>query len=143
MRIASGWHRYGARALALAVLCVGLALAAAGPTPAGATEARPPVAPPAPARHGGGFALVLLGYRQALEQLTLDLRGRAAELADGAEMAPAELAAAVDRVTAGADPLALIDTASCGPSLCSRLLSRVRSGVARVTALPSARSALT
>jgi hypothetical protein len=93
MRITSGWHRYGARALALAVVGVALALAAAGPTPVGATETGPAVAPPAPARHGGGgFALVLLGYRQALEQLTLDLRGRAAELADGAEMAPAELA---------------------------------------------------
>jgi hypothetical protein len=94
MRIASGWHRRGARALALAAVGVGLALAAAGPAPAGATEAGPPVAPPAPVRHGGGgFALVLLGYRQALEQLTLDLRGRAAELAGGAEIAPAELAA--------------------------------------------------
>jgi hypothetical protein len=42
----------------------------------------------APQHGGGGFALLLLDYRQALEGLIVALRQGAAELAAGAAMAP-------------------------------------------------------
>jgi small-conductance mechanosensitive channel len=61
------------------------------------------------AQHGGGgFALLLLAYRQDLERLIEALRAGAAELADGAAMAPAEMMGALHRVTAGTDPLLLV-----------------------------------
>ncbi len=72
-----------------------------------ARAAEPAIAAP-PQHGGGGFALLLLDYRMALERLTEDLRERTAELAAGAEMAPAEIRAALQRVTAGADPVFLV-----------------------------------
>jgi small-conductance mechanosensitive channel len=110
MTIASRSSRGIGRRLALAVVIAGLTLPAAGQTPVPATAPEGSAATAAPQeRHGGGgFALVLLGYRQALEHLTLDLRARASELADGAGMAPAEMMAALERVTAGANPVLLV-----------------------------------
>jgi small-conductance mechanosensitive channel len=79
--------------------------AAPGATPAAnaAAEAHAP-----PQHGGGGFALLLLDYRLALERLTEDLRERAAELAAGADMVPAEMMGALHRVTGGTDPVLLV-----------------------------------
>ena len=67
-------------------------------------------APPATqSQHGGGgFAPLLLDYRLVLERLTEDLRERTAELAAGVDMVPAEMRGALQRVTAGADPVLLM-----------------------------------
>jgi hypothetical protein len=62
----------------------------------------------APQHGGGGFALLLLDYRQDLERLTGALRQGTAELAEGAAMAPAEMMGALQRVTAGTDPILLV-----------------------------------
>jgi hypothetical protein len=73
-----------------------------------------PVSPPAtahsvqPQHGGGGFALVLLHYRLALEQLTDDVREYGAELIAGAHLLPAELAGAWRRVTEDTNPASLI-----------------------------------
>ena len=67
-----------------------------------------PGAAAAPQHGGGGFALLLLDYRMALERLTEDLRERAAELTAGADMVPTEIRDALYRVTAGADPAFLV-----------------------------------
>ena len=92
------WRGIIGRRLALVALAASLALPAL---------AQAPAAPPE--RHGGGgFALLLLDYRQELERLTMDLRVRAAELRGGAGMAPAEMMAALGRVTAGASPILLV-----------------------------------
>jgi hypothetical protein len=71
-------------------------------------SAAQPAAAAAPQHGGGGFALLLLDYRMALERLTEDLRERAAELAAGADMLPGEISGALQRVTAGADPVFLV-----------------------------------
>ena len=68
----------------------------------------PAAAEPAAQHGGGGFALLLLAYRQDLERLIEALRAGAAELAAGAAMAPAEMMGALHRVTAGTDPLVLV-----------------------------------
>jgi moderate conductance mechanosensitive channel len=77
--------------------------------------AEPEPAPPPAAAHavqpqhgGGGFALILLHYRMALEQLTEAVRSQSAELMAGAHLLPAELAGAWRRVTAGSNPALLI-----------------------------------
>jgi hypothetical protein len=96
------------RAVCLAALiglvtCLPPAWAApdAGTAPDAAVSAQP--------QHGGGgFALVLLHYRLALERLTEELRARSAELIDGAHLFPGEFTGAWKRVTEGASPLALI-----------------------------------
>jgi small-conductance mechanosensitive channel len=93
------------RRLAIALLLIGMTLPALGQTPTPSPAAAPAAAP----QHGGGgFALLLLDYRVALERLTEELRERTAELADGADMAPAEIMGAFHRVTEGADPVILV-----------------------------------
>jgi hypothetical protein len=93
------------RRLAIALLLVGMTLPALGQTPARS----PAEVPAAAGQHGGGgFALLLLDYRVALERLTEDLREGTAELAHGADMAPAEIMGALHRVTEGADPVTLV-----------------------------------
>jgi moderate conductance mechanosensitive channel len=67
-----------------------------------------PTTAAAPQHGGGGFALLLLDYRMALERLTEDLRERTAELAAGVDMVPAEIRGALQRVTAGVDPAFLV-----------------------------------
>jgi moderate conductance mechanosensitive channel len=105
MRSAIGW----VRSICLLVM-IGLAAAvppaAAEPAAAGARNAAP--AAPEAQHGGGGFALLLLDYRQGLERLTMALRAGGAALAEGAAMAPAEMTAALDRVTAGTDPILLV-----------------------------------
>ena len=82
-----------------------MTLPALGQTPTPSSAAAPAAAP----QHGGGgFALLLLDYRVALERLTEDLREGTAELAHGADMAPAEIMGAFHRVTEGADPVTLV-----------------------------------
>jgi small-conductance mechanosensitive channel len=87
------------------LLLIGMTLPALGQTPTSASPAAPVAAP----QHGGGgFALLLLDYRVALERLTEELREGTAELAHGADMAPAEIMGAFHRVTEGADPITLV-----------------------------------
>ena len=92
------------------ILAIGLWLAPGLPASGQAEPASSRhLAPAAQPQHGGGgFALLLLDYRVALERVIEDLRGRTAELAAGAEMAPAEIMAAVQRVTAGTEPVLLV-----------------------------------
>ena len=93
------------RRVAVALLLIGMTLPALGQTPTRSPAAAPAAAP----QHGGGgFALLLLDYRVALERLTEDLREGTAELAHGADMAPAEIMGALHRVTEGADPVTLV-----------------------------------
>ena len=90
------------RRVAVTLLLIGMTLPALGQTPAPSSAAVPAAAP----QHGGGgFALLLLDYRVALERLTEDLREGTAELAHGADMAPAEIMGAFHRVTEGPIPL--------------------------------------
>jgi hypothetical protein len=91
--------------LAVALLLIGMTLPALGQTPTPSPAATPAAAP----QHGGGgFALLLLDYRVALERLTEELGERTTELAQGADMAPAEIMGALHRVTEGADPVVLV-----------------------------------
>jgi hypothetical protein len=91
--------------VAVALLLIGMTWPALGQTPTPSSAAAPAAAP----QHGGGgFALLLLDYRVALERLTEDLREGTAELAHGADMAPAEIMGAFHRVTEGANPATLI-----------------------------------
>jgi hypothetical protein len=93
-----GWLRSAclAAAIGLAVLqSASIAAADADQAPLAA-----PAAPaPPPQQGGGGFALLLLDYRVELERLIEDLRERSAELMAGAQMGPAEMIAAWQRVT--------------------------------------------
>jgi small-conductance mechanosensitive channel len=74
-----------------------------------APDAAPDVRPAAAPQHGGGgFALLLLDYRMALERLTENLRERAAELAAGIDVVPAQLRGALNRIIDGADPVLLV-----------------------------------
>jgi moderate conductance mechanosensitive channel len=77
---------------------------------------------------GGGFALLLLGYRQGLESLASALPAYGAQLAEGARLAPAELVAALARVTAGTSPLLLVlgTAAILLGGLAARHLARTR-----------------
>ena len=109
IRRATSWS------LAAALLILSSMLPAFGQTPAVAPEtaaapqpAAPAVAAPPPQHGGGGFALVLLHYRLALEDFAEALRDRSAELMAGAHMFPGEMAGAWHRVTEGAGPSALI-----------------------------------
>lgn len=93
------------RRVAITLLLIGMTLPALGQTPTSSSAAAPAAAP----QHGGGgFALLLLDYRVALERLTEDLREGTAQLAHGADMAPAEIMGAVHRATEGADPVTLV-----------------------------------
>ncbi len=91
---------------------IGLAVVQTASIVAADADQAPLVAPetpaPPPQHGGGGFALLLLDYRVELERLIEDLRARSAELTDGAHMAPAEMIAAWQRVTAGTNPVLLI-----------------------------------
>jgi hypothetical protein len=79
--------------------------AAAEPEAVSAPEAPSSAAPP---HHGGGFALVPLRCRLALEDPTVALRERSAELRTGTHLFPGEMTGAWHPVTAGASPTALI-----------------------------------
>ncbi|HJU76796.1 MAG TPA: hypothetical protein VJ597_02570, partial [Sphingomicrobium sp.] len=93
------------RRVAVTLLLIGMTLPALGQTPAPSSAAAPAAVP----QHGGGgFALLLLDYRVALERLTEDLREGTAELAHGVDMTPAEIMGAFHRVTEGADPVTLV-----------------------------------
>jgi hypothetical protein len=86
-------------------MLIGPALPALGET-AAATPAV--VATSEPAHGGGGFALLLLKYRLALENLTEQLRERSAELTGGAQLFPGEMMGAWNSVTEGVSPIGLI-----------------------------------
>ncbi|HYZ26125.1 MAG TPA: mechanosensitive ion channel family protein [Geminicoccaceae bacterium] len=98
MRIGSGAWLLGA-----VLLLLSSAHPAFGQAPAPAV-----VEAPAAEHGGGGFALVLLRYRLALENLGTALRERSAELMEGSHLFPGEMMGAWLRVTEGASPLALI-----------------------------------
>ena len=145
MRGAIGWVR-SVCLLVMIGLCAGVPPAAAepaapdarNPAPAVAT-AEPAAEAAAPQHGGGGFALLLLDYRMALERLTQDLRARTAELAEGAAMAPAEMTGALHRVTAGTDPVRLVAglLAILGAGLLARHAVRRRlAGVPDAAAAP-------
>ena len=97
--------RRSLRSLRRAIIGALLGFALALPV---AAAAEPAAEAAAPQHGGGGFALLLLDYRQGLERLTVALREGTAELALGAAMAPAEMTGALHRVTAGTDPILLI-----------------------------------
>ena len=62
-----------------------------------------------PAAHGGGgFALLLLAFRERLEHLADALSARGSELLVATRQLPAELGAAWHRVVEGTSPLALV-----------------------------------
>ena len=104
MHSALGWLRSVCLAAVIGLFAC-LQPAWAEPDAAASQDAAPSVQP----QHGGGgFALLLLDYRLALEGLTEQFRARGAELMDGAQLFPDEMAGAWERVTEGISPTALI-----------------------------------
>jgi small-conductance mechanosensitive channel len=97
--------------LLLRLIACLVALGAVTVLPSGARSAATADASPAverPAHGGGGFALVLVRSRIALEHLSGQLRAGGAELLEGTHRLPGELMAAWQRVSEGANPVALI-----------------------------------